>query len=484
MTFYGESYRHVGVHTVTGATVDGASLVYHFDGLSHTVEAGAAFIAGVEAEPLNLTDTDAAVVSWVIETGPASAGTLTVASGLDPDWTGSDPADATQPLGSFEVAGEQTIVAGPTSLTVADLLTFAAEPIALVTVTSGVVEVVQVKLRVWPPGGAGGSWVSGPAWTRSDFNVSRWYGALNEGTAQLPTYAEAWDALKAVISTWDGRAGIEYGPTPGGASVQSFFQVFDNFATAPFTPSGSAGASIALVSASPGSAAPDPSLDYGYDPREVWREARAAIRAVGGGDAVPAFVEWDAAATLTVASTRVGSVDLGGPPDLEPHPSNPAFRVGPFHHPPSFAERDGAVPLSELGGQHVALAVMAPGYYDGPPTADSFTSASGALSSSLPYLVSISDYEWFDPAATAVQPRFYVKHRDDSMRPVGFGKPATELTVFRVPGGGRWRDLTTDEYATYGPTARPPGGVALKVKRLDAAGSPWWDHVAWMVPDA
>jgi len=176
-------------------------------------------------------------------------------------------------------------------------------------------------------------------------------------------------------------------------------------------------------------------------------------------------------------------VDLGGPPELNPHPSNSAWRLGPFHYPATFELRDGTIPLKDLGGAYLALGVIGDGYYTGPPSSDMFTTAGGDLTGYLPYLVSIRDYEWFYPAAVAMQPRFYVKHRDDTMRPVGFGKPASELTVLRVPGGGRWRDLTTAEYATYGPTARPPGGMALKVKRLDAGGSVWWDQVGWMVPD-
>lgn len=447
--FYGESYRHAGVVTVAGPTVAGASIRYHFDGLSQTVSAGGSFIVGCEAEPLNLTGSDAAVVSWVVETGPASAGTLVLASGLDPDWTGSDPADATQPLGSFAVSGAQTLVAGPTGLTVADLLAYDAEPIVLVACTSGSVEIVQVKLRVWPPGGAAGAWEAGPAWQRSDIGTARWYASLNEGTPQLPTYSEAWEALKDVVTTWDGRPGVEYGPTPGGDPVRSFFQVFDNFLTAPFTPSGSAGAAITLLSARPASATPAPSVEYGYDPREVWREARASIRAVGGGDVAAEFVSWSAEAALTVTATRVGSVDLSGPPVLAEHPTDPALRVGPFHHPWGFTLRDGTVPLSELGGQHLALAVMASGYYDGPPTADTFTSAAGTLSSSLPYVVSISDYEWFNPAGVpALEPRFFVVYEGED-RAVGFGKPDTEVAVFGVQTAlGNYRDLTFDEYAS------------------------------------
>jgi hypothetical protein len=84
----------------------------------------------------------------------------------------------------------------------------------------------------------------------------------------------------------------------------------------------------------------------------------------------------------------------------------------------------------------------------------------------------------------ALSPRFFVKHWDDTMRPAGFGKPATEQTLFRVAVQGGWyRDLTTDEYALYPPGMRPPGGYPLSVKRMTDAGEPWWDQVAWLVPE-
>lgn len=90
-----------------------------------------------------------------------------------------------------------------------------------------------------------------------------------------------------------------------------------------------------------------------------------------------------------------------------------------------------------------------------------------------------------DPdAVTTTSPRFYVKNLDETMRPVGDGKPASELSVFRVPTAQGWfRDLTTAEYAVYGTSVRPPDGFPLKVKRLDSAGEVWWDQVGWMVPD-
>ena len=77
MAFYGESYRIIFATNIAGSAItdDGlATIRYHFDGTSDTVTSGDSFIASSELDNLNLTDTDEAVVSWVVETGPASSG--------------------------------------------------------------------------------------------------------------------------------------------------------------------------------------------------------------------------------------------------------------------------------------------------------------------------------------------------------------------------------------------------------------------------
>lgn len=485
--WYGESYQLDWGTVLAGPSFDLTAWRKHFDAATHAVSAGDDVVIGGYADPNDYSAFVAydqpVVARWVLEVVGGS-GTVSLSAGLDPSFGYDDPGLATQDLGSFTVAGPTQIVSPPLAVDHALLAAQDTGIIVRIEGVSGSVDVAQVKLRVWPAGGAGGAWVTGADWTRTDGNVNRWYGSMVGGTPQLPTYEDAWNALKDVTATWDGAAGTEYSNTTDGASARSYFDVFDNIGTAPFTPSGSAGGTVVVVQPQLQAPLPEPSIVYGTDPNEVRREARSFIRATGGGDAVTQFVGWDAAATFTVTNTHVASDDLGDTFDLGPHPTNPAWRLGPLHHPSAFVLRDGAIQLSEFGGPNLAISVMADGYYTGPPTADAYSSTGGSLSSSLPYLVRIANYEWFDPAAVAVQPRFYVKHRDDTMRPVGFGKPATELTVLRVPGGGRWRDLTTDEYATYGPTARPPGGMALKVKRLDAGGSVWWDQVGWMVPDA
>jgi len=67
--------------------------------------------------------------------------------------------------------------------------------------------------------------------------------------------------------------------------------------------------------------------------------------------------------------------------------------------------------------------------------------------------VSIADYEWFDPAAVAIEPRFFVRDRDLVDQPVGWGK-TTDDVVFMIPTPmGLYRDMTVAEYAANPPPA-------------------------------
>lgn len=453
MPFYGESY---GLDLK--ANPAGEPARFHFDGLSLTLDSGDdPLILGATPDPVELADGDEAVVSWVIETGPGSGGTFTLTSGMDPDWSAT-PSVVTEPVGTFTVAGARTVVSSPTSITAADLLAEVNEPTVRIAVTAGSIEVVQVKLRVWPPAGAGGAWARGLDWVRTDTFVERWYASLSDGTEQLPTYEQAWVALKEKIVTWDGRPGWEYGPNPGGQSVRSFFYVVRDVGTAPFTPVATGGASVAVLAAHPGSPAPEPSLNAGTDPNEIRQEPRARIRNLGGtGVASAMFMQWDAASTLTVTAARVASETLGGPPLLTAHPTNPALRVGPFYHPTTFAPFEGVIPLTHLGiGQYAALSIMADEYFDGPPSGDVYSSTGGDLSGILPFLTAIYNYEFYDPTAVPVpptpdrEPRFFVVYEGED-RAVGFGKPDTEVAVFGVQTAlGNYRDLTFAEYVDAG----------------------------------
>jgi len=174
MAFFGESYATDQVNNVTGTAASSyLDIFYHFDDRSADMAAGDSFIVGAFADPVvfaDLVDAGDIAVSWVVETGASSSGTLTLASGLDPDWDCTNPALATEALGSKTATGEQTLIFGPVAgITLADLIAYDAEPLTLIECTSGTVDVLQVKLRVWPAAGASGAWspTLGASWTRS-----------------------------------------------------------------------------------------------------------------------------------------------------------------------------------------------------------------------------------------------------------------------------------------------------------------------------
>ena len=480
--WYGESYRLDGSDSPRWL-----DWRYHFDGSAAAL--GDTVVVGAYADSFD-PDAFAAydgpiVARWVIEV--AGAGTISVWGGVDPAGSYDDPSLATQFLGTLASNGPGTLVSDPIDVDHATLV--AGTPVIAALQGDGIT-VVQVKLRVWPAAGAGGGWVNGPTWYRTDANVKRWYGAISEGTDQLPTYGEAWGQLKEVVLKWDGRPGWEYSSTSGGAALSSFFYVFDNIGTAPFTPSGSAGAQVTLLIARPDSPRPEPSLNAGFDPGEVWYEERSFIRDVSGGPAFALFNHWNDEAVVEVERpTWVAIKGLGSEPNITPIPESDGLGTGRMYHPVDFSLVEGpSKPIGQVTDSgYVALSVMAAGYFT-EPTEDSFTEAGANLPALLPFTTIIAGYQWYSPAAVpapALAPRFFVKDLDQVMRPVGFGKPASETAVFRVPTAqGMYRDLTTDEYATYGPDSRPPGGYPLRVKRRDTDGADWWDHVGWMVPDA
>ena len=156
MTFYGESLALVDAANITGTPLVGASSNIRYRAGSETINSGESFIAYVDPDPIYLTSGDAAEVSWVVEVLSGS-GTLHLSDGLDPFFITGDPGAASNDLGSATASGTDTLVF-PASITAADLLAATAEPVVLVECTAGSLEIQQVKLRVWPPGGAVGGW--------------------------------------------------------------------------------------------------------------------------------------------------------------------------------------------------------------------------------------------------------------------------------------------------------------------------------------
>lgn len=168
-----------------------------------------------------LEDASAPVVaSWVVET-IGGAGTLHAAWGFDPMF-GDPSAPAPNDLGSQAVTGTQTVVF-TTTLTAADIMDGTAPAMLLLTCTSGSVDVQQIKLRVWPPEGVAGGWVTHPGWDTEPNPVYPVAAYVPRGTVTHADEREAaWNA--AAVDAASGGAGAGTGPhdvSPDGSTTES-----------------------------------------------------------------------------------------------------------------------------------------------------------------------------------------------------------------------------------------------------------------------
>lgn len=178
--------------------------------------------------PLYLeSDTEPVVVSWVVE---FLSGTVTLAAsmGIDPAW-GDDTAAHPTSLGTHTVTGPATLVMA-TSVTAADVLTGDDAPMLVLEATSGSAVVQQVKLRVWPPGGAAGGWsdihpgFAQGAGTAPNVYVQSPLDSGNTGVEVSTDAESAWDALIAVVAgppspTTTDTFATDFPSSVGGSSV-------------------------------------------------------------------------------------------------------------------------------------------------------------------------------------------------------------------------------------------------------------------------
>lgn len=480
MAFYGESYA-----IISTTDIDYDSVFLHYDGLSALVGAGGSFMVLSQADSLIWDDLTAAtdlVVSWVVEVGPGSAGSLSCTSGLDPTWDGTDPGYATEAAGTKTATGAATLVFPQTVITKDALLAFDAAPLARFECVTGSVDVQQVKLRVWPAGGAGGAWTTGnpyevtrTALAKSSIGV-RYVSGNHPGDP-----VAAWGETRAGI---DGMVGDDAYWEDSQAAAGRFGVFVDTGSLSGYFGEAAFTTNIVYDRAGTVNRFSFP-MDVGVDPRETRYEPTGSVRASGvaGTQAQEQWTGWTAGSKIAAGgggSARIASEALSARPVFAPDGS------APFILPTSGQTIDSGAGIAPPAAPVFAYTVIPDNYLSFQGVAAD--SEQAGLTAGFSYVALVSDYEFYDPAAVPVpelSPRFFVKDLDGLMRPVGFGKPATETAVFRVPTAvGMYRDLTTAEYATYGPDSRPPGGYPLKVKRRDADGADWWDHVGWMVPVA
>jgi hypothetical protein len=177
----------VGTANTNGAVNVYAAITYYGDGEYATLAVGDTIIAIASRSGTYLEPGDIVNFSWVIR----CRGTATVAfrDDFDPSWDYSTPAND---LGSQSVAYADftELVIPTTNLNVASVLAYDGQRLT-VEVTSGSLDIDQISLQVYPPGGAVGGY-SAP---------------LPAGTVEVP-----------ISSTTDANA-IGYGADVGGAPI-------------------------------------------------------------------------------------------------------------------------------------------------------------------------------------------------------------------------------------------------------------------------
>lgn len=399
MAFYGECHGMDWGVNVTGTPITTFSdLYYHFDGTSQTVDAGEAFTIGLYEDSLNATSTDAMVLSWVIECGAGSNGTLQLSDGADPAWSYT-AAVCTNDLGSHVVSGKKSVVVAA-SISKADYYAQVNEPTLLVQCTSGTVEVVQIKMRVWPPGGPSGDWVSSAdsqLITSYDYTLNRRLGDLYiTGSGSQATiiwgetaYVEACgNALAAARANLQSKQGTVYTFNSSGvwAYGQMQYQSQSWFKTDTLEHGYKGTAQISddpgYIKANTANVTPVTPNNSGNDPREIWREQGSWLRGSAANPGLPTgtFAGW--LGTLKAAystSTTTGPVN-GWPvgPAVVKQISDQAsstayvFLAGGADTAVSPGAVNGAysVVLDNIpifGGEQIAIIARPPGATDGYP---------------------------------------------------------------------------------------------------------------------
>ena len=513
-TFYGESYALNYVRVVRGCagmSERGDAMFYHFDGLSDLFEPADEFTVEAWVAPVELTATDEVVVSWVLELGPATDGTVRLSAGLDPTWS-ADKKYATQPLGEHTVTGGQTLVAGPVAVTAASLAAWADDVIAHIEVLAGVLEIVQIKLRVWPPQGTGGAWVPAPAATVTDGpTIERQLGyPTNYGFSNVhaPTKAEAeqdaivkaaTDFASTHVGTVKHTAG--WGEGSNAIAIGRYNVTLGTFITDVWPAQGSVERYHGFLIADPDLWPMPPRL--GIDPNDIAQETTASVRGPAGGKPQGEFAGWDGTLTATYSTSDPPTWpqqpaifeqhSLPESPFLDPdqYPRSTIFedypaladgaKIEPGTPTEGSVQQDVAI---NAGSPFVALVARAPGVRgDKVTAADPDAGLFGAelritqSSTGLLYRVAYKQYLWFDPSIPSVAPRFFVKDHDETWRAVGPGKPATDLAIFKVETPTGWY-----REARHGEDITGTGAHPLKVKVRDGSGPDAWDTVAWMTP--
>lgn len=220
MTFYGESAPLDWANVTAGAPFADDGEAIRFRAGSATVTAGDVFVAGFFDSTYLAPGDDATFAVAIVHTG--GSGTLRISGGPDADWDLDDTDASAYALGDHAVSGSGTLAVTLPWVTVADYLDQAVETAVRVEVLSGSVTLQQLKLRIWPPGGAVGGWSDTyPGWASGGYTAAvRYWTEVNslydsgEQVAEDPE--DAWDAANAAM-TFNDSTSDTFSTASGGA---------------------------------------------------------------------------------------------------------------------------------------------------------------------------------------------------------------------------------------------------------------------------
>lgn len=444
-TFYGESHVIDWGQNISGTPVSTfENLKWHFDNTAETVAAGQSFTIGVYRDSLYATAADDIVFSWVIECESGSSGTLRLHDGMDPGF-GFAAAACVNDLGSFDVAGKQTVVATATTVK-ADYFSLTSEPTLLVECTSGSVVIQQVKLRLIPPGGPSGAWTLYPETSSHTESGAAWHMSnARLGSASVFQYGDATSAAVAALDAARAAAvaagtaslavtGVSPQPSPttpggdiAGGEVTTEGRTWTLGEPGPgYTGNGLIDEGYGFLTSDVASSTPYTPAGAGNDPYEVWEEEQSWVRSSTGGAVQGTFGGWIGSlvgwtASGTPGATGVGAVaflTLAANPltyhDGNQWADNTYYAGGAQTAIPNSATSTSPIDIPLAGGEYVRISIDQTGRSSGtPPLVSSGVGPDGLtgggsysvkLKTAATYVVDFDPYLYFDPTLPWVEP--------------------------------------------------------------------------------
>lgn len=521
-TFYGESLPVEIGRDVTGTAIatkytgtrgEGVAVTYLYDDqATQTADAGDSILFGVYPDWTYLQADDEAEFTVVVELAAGSSGTFRLSAGVDPDWNLTSETLCTEVLGTFTASGPGRVLAPiHEAYTVPIILNgHDFEPLLFLEVLTGTVVIRQIRVRMWPPGGASGAWVDAAPFTKEyspTFMKSGGVLAVDDATETPQALGTGGpQAYLLGPGLWGGFD--DYGDTVAAFSEMTHalsgepiptYQAFDDSTSDFYDHSATGKFGYYWTLKSLGSPGHDWSGGYNfglailafrpirqvyvdgqlsfYDPDRIKWEDSAAVRdGVTGGTLLSDFGGWTVLPEITAGTGNAAYIGarafaLGTEPPWDEQSSG--FGGGAFNWAYFYADGvpRGAVtapgpeagtfpiPDSPVVGIEVAPLFIQdpPDNYDGLTFDSAIGSGSYALGDrtvgygSTKALHLYDNVQYFDPSLTPVperpDPRFFVRTLSLRWAPVGFGKPPEETTVFHVQTPeGLYRDLTTAEY--------------------------------------